>query len=61
MITDPAKAMTAQFYFQSKLKDAGLLVCFTGVMDVPERWEVLRRAITDFGFAEKAIARRSNR
>lgn len=57
MITDngdPAKAMKAQFYFQSAFKEHGLLICFStkqsGIMDVPQRWEVIRRAIQFYKF-----------
>lgn len=60
MITDPAKAIQAQFAIQSKLKDAGLLVCFAGDMQVPQRWDVLRRAITEFGFVDQVMTRLRN-
>lgn len=57
MIEDPAKAMTAQFYFQAALKEHGILICFStkasGIMDVPERWEVIRRAIEFYDFGAK--------
>lgn len=57
MITDPSKVMAAQFVFQSKLKGDGYLVCFTGAMDIPERWDVLRRAIEKFGFIDRIMIR----
>lgn len=52
--------MQAQFAIQSKLKDAGLLVCFTGDMQVQQRWDVLRRAITEFGFIDRVMTRLRN-
>lgn len=57
MITDPAKAMAAQFHIQSKMKDDGCLVCFSGDMQVPQRWDVLRRAIENFGFINRIMIR----
>jgi hypothetical protein len=60
VITDPAKAMVAQFYLQVVFKEHGVLVTFStkesAVMDVPQRWEVLRRAINFYQFADKSIA-----
>lgn len=57
MITDPARAMTAQFYFQIAFKENGILISFStktsGIMDVPQRWEVIRRAIEFYKFADK--------
>lgn len=57
MITDPARAMTAQFYFQSAFKEHGVLICFStkqsGIMDVPQRWEVIRRAIEFYKFENR--------
>lgn len=58
MITDPARAMTAQFYLQARLKEDGVFICFSGVMDVPERWDVLRRALVKFNFGSKQLTSR---
>jgi hypothetical protein len=55
MITDPAKAMESQFWFARRLKDGGLTVDFFGIHTVASRWEVIRTAIVNFGFADKAI------
>lgn len=55
MITDPAKAMESQFWFARRLKDSGLTVDFFGVHTVPSRWEVIRTAIVNFNFADRAI------
>lgn len=60
MIEGPAQAMTAQFYLQAVFKEHGILIAFctkqSGIMDVPERWEVIRRAIEFYGYADKSIA-----
>jgi hypothetical protein len=52
MITDPAKAMESQFWFDRRLQDAGITVSFAGVMNVPQRWEVIRTAIVNFSLAD---------
>lgn len=46
MITDPAKALDAQLHFKARIEArVSKRICFTGVMDVAQRWEVIRRAI----------------
>jgi hypothetical protein len=55
MITDPAKAMESQFWFACRLKDGGLTVDFFGIHAVASRWEVIRTAIVNFGFADRVI------
>lgn len=54
MINKAATAMTAQFYFQAAFKERGILITFStkqsGIMDVPQRWEVIRRAIQFYEF-----------
>lgn len=63
MITEnsaAANAMTAQFYLQAVFKEHGVLIAFStkasGIMGVPERWEVIRRAIEFYEFADRSIA-----
>lgn len=45
MITDEAKTFDAQLHFWGRLKKRGVFVCFRGVTDADQRWDVLRRAI----------------
>lgn len=53
MITDPETALKVQLEFWGRLKTLGVRICFTGDMDVPKRWEALRRAIIAADMADR--------
>lgn len=48
----PAKTLDVQLHFWGRMKELGIFVCFAGVMDSPQRWEVIRRAIVKFDLAD---------
>lgn len=53
----PAKQFDLQLHFWCRLKKLGVFVCFTGVMDIPQRWEVIRRAIIGADLAQSLSGR----
>jgi hypothetical protein len=56
----PAQIMQVQFRFVDRLKDHGVTVYFHTLHDIPMRWESIRTAIVDYGFAQKPMRKESD-